>query len=74
MNTEAKRKKDRSYGTFWHVGNACPHLIQSKFDSMGIHSLLHPPYSPDIAPCDFWLFGHLKMKLEGIFFGTPAAL
>ena len=22
--------------------------------------LPHPPYSPDIAPCDFWLFGRVK--------------
>ena len=24
----------------------------------------HPPYSPDIAPCDFWLFGELKTHLR----------
>ena len=23
---------------------------------MGIKILSHPPYSPDLAPCDFWLF------------------
>ena len=23
---------------------------------MGIKTVLHPPYSPDLAPCDFWLF------------------
>jgi hypothetical protein len=25
----------------------------------------HPPYSPDLAPCDFALFPNLKMKLKG---------
>ena len=25
----------------------------------------HPPYSPDPAPCDFFLFPKLKMKLKG---------
>jgi hypothetical protein len=25
----------------------------------------HPPYSPDLAPCDFTLFPKLKMKLKG---------
>jgi hypothetical protein len=25
----------------------------------------HPPYSPDLAPCDFALFPKLKMKLNG---------
>jgi hypothetical protein len=24
----------------------------------------HPPYSPDLAPCDFALFPKLKMKLK----------
>jgi hypothetical protein len=24
-----------------------------------------PPYSPDLAPCDFFLFGYLKFQLEG---------
>jgi histone-lysine N-methyltransferase SETMAR len=24
----------------------------------------HPPYSPDLIPCDFWLFGFLKENLK----------
>ena len=27
---------------------------------MGIKTVPHPPYSPDIAPCDFWLFPKLR--------------
>ena len=27
---------------------------------MGIKTLTHPPYSPDLAPCDFWLFPNLR--------------
>jgi hypothetical protein len=27
----------------------------------------HPPYSPDLAPCDVVLFPKLKMKLKGRF-------
>ena len=23
----------------------------------------HPPYSPDLAPIDFWLFDHIKGRL-----------
>jgi transposase len=30
----------------------------------------HPPYSPDLAPCDFALFPKLKMKLKGRRFET----
>jgi hypothetical protein len=24
----------------------------------------HPPDSPDISPCDFWMFGDFKGKLK----------
>ena len=27
---------------------------------MGIKTVLQPPYSPDVAPCDFWLFPKLR--------------
>ena len=27
---------------------------------MGIITLPQPPYSPDLAPCDFWLFPTLR--------------
>jgi hypothetical protein len=30
----------------------------------------HPPYSLDLAPCDFALFPKLKMKLKGRCFET----
>ena len=35
-----------------------------------IRLLPHPPYSPDLAPCDFYLFSKLKLKLQGHQFGT----
>jgi len=30
----------------------------------------HPPYSPDLAPCDFSLFPKTKLKLKGHQFDT----
>ena len=27
---------------------------------MGIKIVLHPPYSSDLSPCDFWLFPKLR--------------
>ena len=27
---------------------------------MGIKTVRHRPYSPDVAPCDFWLFPKLR--------------
>jgi histone-lysine N-methyltransferase SETMAR len=28
----------------------------------------HRPYSPDLVPSDFWLFGHVKISLVGQIF------
>ena len=33
---------------------------------MGIKTVPYRPYSPDLAPCDFWLFP----KLRGYRYGT----
>jgi hypothetical protein len=30
----------------------------------------HPPYSPDLALCEFFLFPKIKLKLKGRLFGT----
>jgi hypothetical protein len=30
----------------------------------------HPAYSPDMAPCDFFLFPKIKLKLKGRRFDT----
>jgi hypothetical protein len=30
----------------------------------------HPPYPPDLAPCDFFLFPKMKLKLKGRRFDT----
>ena len=34
----------------------------------------HPPYSPDLAPCDFWLFPDLKRHLKGRRFESESEL
>ena len=41
-------------------------LVTDYFTKMGIKTVRHPPYSPDIAPCDFWLFS----KLRGCYYET----
>ena len=35
-----------------------------------ITQVTQPPYSPDLAPCDFWLFPKLKSPLKGKRFQT----
>ena len=56
-------------GTVWlHMDNAKPHRAkktQNKLKELGFSETPHPPYSPDLAPSDFWLFGRLKGSLEG---------
>ena len=34
----------------------------------------HPPYSPDISLCDFYLFGRLKHYLQGKHFASEQTL
>jgi hypothetical protein len=32
--------------------------------------IFHPPYFPNLAPCDFFLFPEMKLKLKGRRFDT----
>jgi hypothetical protein len=34
----------------------------------GLPLALHPPYSPDLAPSDFFLLGYVKERLKGMVF------
>jgi hypothetical protein len=36
--------------------------------------LFHPSSSPDLASANFWLFGHVKVMLEGSSFETAEEL
>jgi hypothetical protein len=51
---------------YLHIDNARPHTSQLSSDYIDHHKfikILHPPYSPNIAPSDFYLFGKPKNKL-----------
>ncbi len=51
-----------------HHDNASPHtsvLTLALIGSSGIEMVPHPPYSPDLAPCDYFLFPRLKAELQG---------
>jgi histone-lysine N-methyltransferase SETMAR len=48
--------------------NATPHShldVQNLVQRWGWEVLAHPPYSPDLAPCDYWLFSRVKEHLRG---------
>ena len=40
-------------------------VATAKLVELGYELLPHPPYSPDLAPCDFFLFPNLKKSLAG---------
>ena len=49
-------------------GNASSHkyeVVKSFLASEKVKVLNHPPYSPDMSPCDFFLFPRLKKMLSG---------
>ena len=40
-------------------------MVQEYLKESGLEGLDHSPYSPDLSPCDFWLFPTLKEILAG---------
>jgi histone-lysine N-methyltransferase SETMAR len=66
---EIKRQRP-AYGTRGikiHHDNGRPHVHKDVFDCLESERLtiiLHPPYSPDVSPCDFWLFDSIKDNLN----------
>ena len=64
-------------GYHLHMDNAPAHrsdIVQRTLDFMEWPQLKQPPYSPDLSPCDFFLFPLLKRNLHGHNFQTTAAL
>ncbi|KAK2956525.1 putative Mariner Mos1 transposase [Blattamonas nauphoetae] len=52
-----------------HYDNAPAHSARAVRDFLPqtiFSKLPHPAWSPDLAPCDFWLFGNLKTELRGL--------
>ena len=45
-------------------------LVTDCLIKMGIKTVPHPPYSPDLAACDFCLFPKLEEKLRGCRYET----
>ncbi len=49
-------------------------VVQRTLEFMEWPQLKHPAYSPDLSPCDFFLFPLLKRQLCGKTFPNVAAL
>lgn len=74
LRDAVRRKRPNLWATkTWHLhhDNApahSAHLIQSFLAKNNTPLVRQAPYSPDMAPCDFWLFPKLKMPLKGTRF------
>ena len=78
---EAIRKKRpelwRDNSWFLHHDNAPSHtasILREFFAKNATNIVPQPPYSPDLALCDFWLFSKLKRPLRGHRFESIEAI
>jgi transposase len=59
----------------FHHDNALDHDVLAAWEFLAkkpIIKLDRPPYSPDLARCNFWLFPQLKTALKGHIFSDIA--
>ena len=71
LNDSLKQKRPELInrkGVVFHQDNARPHtslLARQKLLELGWDIMPHPPYSPDLAPSDYYLFRSLQNFLDG---------
>ena len=54
--------------------NARPHIVKKYLETFKWNVLSHPPYSPDIAPSDYWLFRRMQHDLTSHRFTSFAKI
>jgi [histone H3]-lysine36 N-dimethyltransferase SETMAR len=60
-----------------HQDNAPAHRASStslEIDLLDFETIVHPPYSPDLAPMDFSIFPEIKRQLRGLRFESAIDL
>lgn len=68
-----KRRGKLSKGILFLQDNAPVHtarVAKLALKETGFEEIDHPPYSPDLAPSDYFLFSNLKKDLRGKRFGS----
>ncbi len=71
-----KRPSKVDNGWIFHWDNCSSHKAQKTRSWLAAHKiqlLEHPPYSPDLAPADFFLFRCVKTALGGVRINEPTA-
>ena len=65
-----KRRVKLSKGVLLQQDNARVHTCKVAMDAVerNGYELIHPAYSPDLAPSDFFLFPNLKKDIRGLHF------
>ena len=64
-NIKRQRPTCGVQGIKLYYDNGRPHVhkeVSNYLESEGITIIKHPPYSPNLAPCDFWLFDFNQTK------------
>jgi hypothetical protein len=60
-------------GVILHFDNVPIHntsAVQKSLVNFGFRRMEHPPDRPDLAPCNFFLFGAMKQAFSGQYFDT----
>lgn len=69
-----RRPKTGLRGLKLHHDNASAHTAAATLDFLaekGVQLVTHPAYSPDLSPCDWFLFPYVKNQLRGKHFQNP---
>lgn len=78
LRNSLRRKRPELWQTgdwFFHHDNAPAHtslLVRQFLAKNRMTTLPHPPYSPDLAPSDFFLFPRMKRGMKGLRFHDVA--
>lgn len=75
LSDRVRKKRLQLWRNGWilHQDNALANKalsVKQFLASKNITILEHLPYSPDLAPCDFFLFPKIKSALKGTHFAT----
>ena len=63
-----RRLRTGVLGLLLHHDNASGHTAAGTLDflvAVDVQLVTHPPYSPDLVPCDWFLFPSVKRQLKG---------